>query len=50
MQLNIRFILHGVIVALAFMALNSSADDLIRLVIMLALCVASLLIERRHRT
>jgi hypothetical protein len=49
MQLNIRFILHGVIITLAFMTLNSSLDDLGRLAIMLVLCATSVLIERGYR-
>jgi hypothetical protein len=47
MPLNIRFIMHGAIVAFVFMTIISSLDDVSKLVIVCGLIAVSVIIEQR---
>ena len=47
MQLNIRFIAYGAIVALVYMTIVSSLDDLSRLIIICGLVALLVIIEKR---
>jgi hypothetical protein len=47
MHHNVRFIVHGAIVALVYMTIVSSLDDISRLAIVCGLIAVSAIVERR---
>lgn len=47
MQLNIRFIIYGAIVAIVYMTIVSSLDDMSRLIIVCSLAALVVIFEKR---